>query len=60
MVVVFLLAMAMLLAMSVLAHRSQHWPDCTGKVVALTGRHGEPVECVCFSGTLATCFEAGP
>jgi hypothetical protein len=58
--VVLLLAIAMLITIPMLAHWSRRWPDCTGKVVTFTGRHGEPVECVCFSGTLATCFDPGP
>jgi len=58
--VVFLLAVAVLVAVPVLAHFSRRGSDCSGKVVTFTGPRGEPVECVCFSGTLATCFDAGP
>jgi hypothetical protein len=58
--VVFLLAIGMLVAVPVLAHFSRPWSDCSGKVVTFTGPRGEPVECVCFPGTLATCFDPGP
>ena len=58
--VVFLLAVGMLVGVPVLAHFSRRWSDCSGKVVTFTGPRGEPVECVCFSGTLATCFDPGP
>lgn len=55
----FLLLVAMLLAVPVLAHRPHRWPDCRGKTVTLTGPRGEPMECVCFPGILATCFAPG-
>jgi len=29
-------------------------------VVMLRGAHGEPIECVCAKGALATCFNPGP
>jgi hypothetical protein len=58
--VVFLLAVGMLVAVPVLAHFSRRSSDCSGKVVTFTGPRGEPVECVCFPGTLATCFDPGP
>ena len=58
--VVFLLAVGILVAVPVLAHFSRRGSDCSGKVVTFTGRRGEPVECVCSSGTLATCFDPGP
>ena len=59
-IVVFLLLVAILLAVPVLAHRSQRWPDCTGKAVTFPGPRGELVECVCFPRTLATCFDPAP
>lgn len=34
--------------------------DCTSSVIVSRGPHGEPVECVCVSGTVSTCFEPGP
>ena len=58
--VVFLLAVAVLVAVPVLAHFSRRGAGCSGEVVTFTGPRGEPVECACFSGTLATCFDAGP
>jgi len=58
--VVFLLVVGMLIAVPVLAHFSRRGSGCSGKVVTFTGPRGEPVEFVCFSGTLATCFDPGP
>ena len=55
-----LLVLAMLFAVPVVAHRSQRWPDCTGKIVTVLGPRGESVECVCVAGILATCFDSGP
>ncbi|OLB98911.1 MAG: hypothetical protein AUH30_06570 [Candidatus Rokubacteria bacterium 13_1_40CM_68_15] len=43
-----------------MASRAHHWPDCKGGVVMLRGAHGEPIECVCAEGALATCFNPGP
>ena len=34
--IVFLLAIAMLITVPVLAHWSRRWPDCTGKIVTFT------------------------
>jgi hypothetical protein len=34
--------------------------DCTSSVVIARGPHGEPVECVCVDGVIATCFNPGP
>ena len=54
-----LLAVALLLV-PLVASRAQRWPDCTGQVLMVKGAHGEPLECVCVGGTLATCFNPGP
>jgi hypothetical protein len=34
--------------------------DCTSSVVIARGPHGEPIECVCVDGVIATCFHPGP
>jgi hypothetical protein len=59
-IVAFLLVMAMVMAVPVLAHLSKGWSDCHGTAVTFPGPHGEPLECVCFSRSLATCFGQGP
>ena len=56
-IVALLLAMAALMAVPVLAHLPKGWPDCRGAVVTFTGPRGEPMECVCFPRSLATCFD---
>lgn len=33
---------------------------CTGRIVIVKGADGEPLECVCAEGALATCFKPGP
>ena len=45
---------------SVIAHRAQRSPDCTGRLMTFAGPHGQAVQCVCFAGTLSTCFDPGP
>ena len=53
--------MAMYAGMAiVLAPHKRPAPDCAGRVVMIRGPHGEPMECVCVQGVLATCFEPGP
>jgi hypothetical protein len=59
-ILAFLLAMALLLAVPVMAHRAARWPDCTGRLVTVVGPHGQPVTCVCFADTLSTCFDPAP
>jgi hypothetical protein len=49
-----------LLLVPLMASRAQRWPDCKGHVVMLRGPHGEPIECVCSDGVMATCFAPGP
>jgi len=34
--------------------------DCSSKIVIVKGPDGEPRECVCINGALATCFKPGP
>jgi len=51
---------AILLAVPVMTRRTSSAPDCAGRVVIMKGPDGEPVECVCVGGTLATCFKPGP
>ena len=34
--------------------------DCTSSVVITRGPHGQPIECVCIDGVIATCFNPGP
>jgi len=51
---------AILLAVSLMARRTPSAPDCAGRVIIMKGPGGEPVECVCVGGTLATCFNTGP
>ena len=57
-IVAFLMALALMMAVPVLAHGPKGWSDCRGQVVTFTGPHHEPVECVCFKKSLATCFDA--
>jgi hypothetical protein len=40
--------------------RTRPSPGCTSSVVIVRGPHGEPVECVCVDGVVATCFHPGP
>jgi hypothetical protein len=54
-----LLVMTIVLAMLV-THRARPWPDCISQVVIVKGPSGGAVECVCFGGTLSTCFDPGP
>lgn len=53
------LLMALLLAVLV-AQRTRSWPDCISQVVIVKGPAGGSVECVCFGGTVSTCFDPGP
>jgi len=52
--------LAALLAVPLVTRQSSSAPDCTSRVVMMKGPDGEPVECVCVQGTLATCFNPGP
>jgi hypothetical protein len=60
----FLSMLAVLLALSSLLAALSLWParsaDCASTVVIVRDVHGRPAECVCMSGTLATCFDPGP
>jgi hypothetical protein len=51
---------AILLAIPVMGRRTSSAPDCSGRVVILRKPGGEPVECVCIDGVLASCFNPGP
>jgi hypothetical protein len=59
-ILAFLVALAVLLAVPLIARWTTPGPDCTGRVVIVRGPHGEPLECVCIGGTLSTCFNPGP
>lgn len=54
-----LLVLVVVLAAYVLG-RTRPSPDCTSSVVIVRGPHGQPVECVCIDGVIATCFNPGP
>jgi hypothetical protein len=58
-ILAFLLVMAALLA-ALIYGRAQQWPECGSQVVILKGPAGQPVECVCFQGSLSKCFDPGP
>jgi len=58
-ILALLLVMAVVLAV-LIYDRAQQSPDCTSQVAIVKGPAGEPIECVCFRGTLATCFDPGP
>jgi hypothetical protein len=55
-----LLVLGVLLGVGVLTLAEQPASDCDGRVVIVRGRHGEPLECTCQAGVLATCFAPGP
>jgi len=59
-ILVLLLALVLVLAVTVV--RSQRRPprDCTNQVLSLKGPHGEPLECVCQAGALASCVHPQP
>jgi hypothetical protein len=58
-ILTLLLVMAVLLTV-LIHHQPKQWPDCSRQVVIVKGPTDEPVECVCFAGTLSTCFDPGP
>jgi len=58
-ILAFLLVMAALLA-ALIYGRAQQWPECGSQVVILQGPAGQPLECVCFQGSLSKCFDPGP
>jgi hypothetical protein len=51
--------LAVVLAVQVMG-RTRPSADCTSSVVIVRGPHGEPVECVCVDGVVASCFHPGP
>ena len=56
----FLLLLALAGTALVLASHHAPAPDCTGRVVMMSGPHGAPLECVCVGGVMASCFAPGP
>jgi hypothetical protein len=58
-ILAFLLLTAVLLA-ALIYGRAQQWPACRGQVVIVKGPAGQPLECVCFEGSLSKCFDPGP
>ena len=58
-ILALLFVMTVLLAVLV-AHRARPWPDCVSRLVIVKGAAGRPLECVCFDGSLSTCFDPGP
>jgi hypothetical protein len=50
----------LLLAATLAAQRGRAGSDCSGRVTIVKGADGEPIECVCAAGALATCFKPGP
>ena len=59
----WILAGLLLVALGLAVHvmgRTRPSRDCTSSVVIARGPHGQPVECVCVDGVIATCFNPGP
>ena len=54
-----LLAAAVLLALLIFGQARQS-PTCGSQVAIVKGPAGQPLECVCFEGSLSTCFDPGP
>jgi hypothetical protein len=52
--------MALLLAATLATQHTRSTSDCSGRVTIVKGADGEPLECVCAEGALATCFKPGP
>ncbi len=59
-ILALLVTLVVLAAVPLIARRTQPRSACTGRVVVVIGRHGEPVECTCVHGRLSTCFDPGP
>ena len=57
-ILAFLLVTAALLA-ALISGRAQQ-PECGSQVVTIKGPAGQPLECVCFQGSVSTCFDPGP
>jgi hypothetical protein len=55
-----LLVLGLLLGMEVVTLAKHPASDCSGRIVIVRSAHGEPLECVCQAGVLATCFKPGP
>jgi len=48
------------LAASLAARSARSSADCSNRVAIVKGADGEPLECVCVQGAIATCFRPGP
>ena len=59
-ILALLVIVVLLLAVKVVSPHRRPKPECAGQILMLKGPHGEPVECVCQSGTLSACFHPGP
>jgi hypothetical protein len=59
-IVAFLAVLALAGLAIVLAPHKPPAPDCAGRVVTIRGPHGQPMECVCVQGVIASCFAPGP
>jgi len=59
-IVAFLAVLALAGSAFVLAPHNHPVRDCAGRAMMLKGPHGEPIECVCIRGVMASCFEPGP
>jgi hypothetical protein len=58
-IVVGLLVLVMSLAGPVVARLAHPRADCSNRVLVVKGSQGEPLECVCIEGAMATCFKRG-
>jgi len=55
-----LAGLAGLLAAWLIVPGTRSTPDCPQSVYIVSGPDGEPLECVCAKGSMATCFKPGP
>ena len=60
MIGLFVVLLALLLAVTLAAQRGRAGSDCSGRVTIVNGADSEPLECVRAEGVLATCFKPGP
>jgi hypothetical protein len=59
-VLAVLLVLGVLLGLEVVMLAGQPGADCDGRVMIVRGPDGQPRECICQAGVLATCFDPGP
>ena len=59
-IVMGLLVLMVAVAVPVVANFSRSTADCPSRMVIVKSPRGEPLECVCIEGTLASCFRPGP